>query len=118
VPGLTTAKEEPTMRPGIHLPAAIATGGLLLALSAAPALATTTPVDNGCPASTQLYSVAWLESQGPYQLPARLDDPANGGNGDGYVCAFPLPQAMADAMGADHTIYQFFENNLAAEGRP
>jgi hypothetical protein len=67
---------------------------------------------------TELTSVAWLESQGPYQLPARLDDPANGGNGDGYVCAFPLPQAMADAMGADHTIYQFFENNLAAEGRP
>lgn len=92
--------------------------GMLLATQATSTLARTTPVDNGCPASAELTSVAWLETQGPYQLPAKLDDPANGGNGDGYVCAFPLPEAMAQAMGVDFTLYQFFENNLPAQGRP
>ncbi len=107
------------MRPGIRRATITLTGTVLLALSAAPVLATTTPVDNGCPASTQLYSVAWLESQGPYRVPAMLDNPANGGNGDGYVCAFPLPEAVADAHDAAVPIlYQFFENNLPAEGRP
>lgn len=87
---------------------------------AAPATAAlaTTPVQNGCPASGEPISVAYLESVGPYQLPAKLDDPANGGNGDGWICGFPLPQAMAEAQGADFTIYQFQENNLPAQGRP
>jgi hypothetical protein len=114
----TYEKGEPSMHPSFRIPGVTAILALLLALSAAPALAATTPVDNGCPASTELYSVAWLESQGPYRLPAKLDDPANGGNGDGYVCAFPLPEAMAEAQGETITIYQFFENNLPAEGRP
>jgi hypothetical protein len=91
-------------------------GTALLALSAAPVLAQDTPVENGCPASTQLYSVAWLATQGPYRLPAALDDPANGGNGDGYVCAFPLPEAVSTAKGAPVQLYQFFENNLPAIG--
>jgi len=94
-----------------------AVGGLLMVAPATVALATT-PVQNGCPASSELISVAYLESVGPYQLPGRLDDPANGGNGDGWVCAFPLPTAMSTAQGVTFTIYQFFENNLSAEGRP
>jgi hypothetical protein len=91
--------------------------GLLVATSASAVFAST-PVQNGCPASAQLTSVAALEASGPYQLPARLDDPANGGNGDGWICAFPLPDAMSTAQGVNFTIYQFFENNLPAEGRP
>jgi hypothetical protein len=94
-----------------------AAGGLLVAAPATAAFAST-PVQNGCPASGELTSVASLEAQGPYQLPGRLDDPANGGNGDGYICAFPLPTAVSDAEGVTFTIYQFFENNLPAEGRP
>ena len=92
-------------------------GGLLLAAPATVAYATT-PVQNGCPASGELISVAYLESVGPYQVPGRIDDPVNGGNGDGWVCAFPLPDAVANAFGAGVTIYQFHENNLKAEGRP
>jgi hypothetical protein len=94
-----------------------AAAGVLVAAPATVALATT-PVQNGCPASAQLISVAYLATQGPYQLPGKLDDPANGGNGDGYVCAFPLPTAVSTASGVTFTIYQFFENNLPAEGRP
>jgi hypothetical protein len=94
-----------------------AVGGLLLAAPATVAFATT-PVQNGCPASGEVISVASLEAQGPYQLPRRLDDPANGGNGDGNICAFPLPEAVSKAEGVTFTIYQFHENNLPAEGRP
>lgn len=89
-----------------------ATAALLIL---APAAAASTPVENGCPASTELISVAELEASGPYQLPGRLDDPANGGNGDGWICAFPLPEAVD--FGAGIQIYQFFENNSKAEGR-
>ena len=87
---------------------ALATGMLLIALPAA-ALASTPP-QNGCPASGQLTAVADLEALGDYQVPARIDDPANGGNGDGYVCAFPLPDAVRVAWGQDITIYMFNEN--------
>ena len=93
--------------------AAAGTGLLLLAAPASGVLAAT-PVDNGCPASASLTSVAYLESIGPYQLPAQLDDPANGGNGDGWICAFPLPEAVSRASGTTFTIYQFFENNHTA----
>jgi hypothetical protein len=91
-------------------------GGLLMAAPATVTFAKT-PVQNGCPASSELISVAYLESVGPYQLPGKLDDPANGGNGDGYVCGFPLPDP-AFGPAYDLTIYQFFENNLPAQGRP
>jgi hypothetical protein len=33
-----------------------------------------------------------------YTLPAELDEPANGGNGNGYVCALALPDAVWDAQ--------------------
>jgi hypothetical protein len=87
-----------------------------LMLLAPAAVAAATPVQDGCPASAELVSVAQLEASGPYGLPRILDDPANGGNGDGWICAFPLPEAVAG--GAGFTIYQFFENNLKAEDRP
>jgi hypothetical protein len=105
------------MRPRRRLAAFLTGATIALALPAASVLAAT-PVTNGCPASAQLVSVAWLETQGPYQLPARLDNPANGGNGDGYVCAFPLPEAVSDVNGVSFTIYQFFEDNLPAQGQP
>lgn len=87
-----------------------------LMLVAPAAVAAATPVQNGCPASAELVSVASLEAAGPYLLPGRIDDPANGGNGDGWVCAFALPDALIGPDG--YTLYQFFENNLKAQGRP
>lgn len=88
------------------------------ALAFIPMLAVAgTPVETGCPASAALTELGDFDSS-IYRLPSRLDDPANGGNGDGWTCAFPLPDAMRVAMGAEHTIYQFYENNLPAQGRP
>jgi hypothetical protein len=94
---------------------AITAAAALLVL-APTAVAATTPVQNGCPAAAELTSVAQLQASGPYQLPSILDDPANGGNGDGWICAFPLPEAVQ--AGGEFTVYQFFENNLKAEDRP
>ena len=82
----------------------------------APAASAATPVDNGCPAANAPISVAELEASGDYQVPRFIDDPANGGNGDGWVCAFELPDAIYGGLG--FTIYQFHENNLKAQGRP
>jgi hypothetical protein len=38
--------------------------------------------------------VASFESVGPYILPRAVD---TNGNGNGYVCAFPIPDAARDA---------------------
>ena len=84
--------------------------------SGAPAGAVDTPPQTGCPAGYQTLSVSWLESQGPYMLPAILDDPANGGNDDGYVCGLPLPDAAAVQLCGGPcgvpVLYQFRDNNL------
>ncbi len=94
-----------------------AAGILVLAVPAT--VAASTPVQDGCPAAAEVTSVAYLEALGDYGVPRRIDDPANGGNGDGYVCAFPLPGAVSTAWNADvDPIFQFFENNLPADGRP
>ena len=90
-------------------------GAAVLVLGPA-AVAAATPVENGCPAANAPISVAQLEASGPYQVPRRIDDPANGGNGDGWVCAFPLPDTVFGGLG--FTVYQFHENNLPAQGRP
>ena len=94
-----------------------ATVVLALGLVPAAGVAAATPVETGCPASAALTSVASFDAN-VYRLPARLDDAANGGNGDGWVCTFPLPEAVATAAGTEHTIYQFFENTLPAKDRP
>lgn len=56
-----------------------------------------TPVATGCPAGYAHPSVASLLAAGPYFLAAALDSPSNGGNGNGYVCAHALPDAVRDA---------------------
>ena len=77
---------------------------LVLALAMAATAATTaggaradvsqTPVATGCPAAYSLFPAGTP----PYRVAALLDDPANGGNHDGYVCALALPDAMRDAF--------------------
>jgi hypothetical protein len=104
------------MRIGLAARAAGVTLGSALAL--VPMLAVAgTPVETGCPASAELTALGAFDPS-VYRLPFRLDDPANGGNGDGWICAFPLPDAMRIAQGVEHTIYQLYENNLKAKGRP
>jgi hypothetical protein len=84
--------------------------------TATPAGAVATPPETGCSAGFQTLSVSWLESRGPYQLPARLDDPANGGNGDGLVCGKPInPTRTAKLCGTPcdvPVLYEFGDNNL------
>jgi hypothetical protein len=65
-----------------------------LTVSTARAEASAKPVVTGCPAAYSLFTVGTP----PYKLPGELDDPANGGNADGYVCALAHPNAVRDAF--------------------
>ena len=76
--------------------------GLLIAAPAglalvgtAPAYASQTPVETGCPASTELLSVVSLEEIGPYLAPRAVD---TAGNNNGYVCALERPDQVRDAF--------------------
>ena len=73
-----------------------------------------TPPDTGCPSGYRVLDVASLTEQG-YQLPAIIDDPANGGNGNGLMCGLPLPPAVANAFGAPHQVYIFGDDNNPAK---
>jgi len=75
--------------------AALAAAAVFAATAGADPAAT--PVVTGCPAGYSLFAVGTP----PYKVPAQLDNPANGGNGDGYVCALALPDAVRDAFCAN-----------------
>ena len=66
-----------------------------LAVGAARADVSQTPVATACPAGYEHLSVASLEAAGPYYVP-RLVDTA--GNNDGYVCGLAQPDSVRDAF--------------------
>ena len=75
------------------------------------------PPTSGCPtdnrASDQehgmlLLSVADLTAQG-YRAPGIIDDPANGGNGDGVICGVPQGNLTTPR---DTQLYFFFDNTF------
>ena len=79
-------------------------GTLVVALAGftvAPGLAGTSaeakPV-SGCPGGYSLMTVESLEATGHIPIPRQIDE---SGNGDGYVCARPYPDAMCLAHGYD-----------------
>jgi hypothetical protein len=55
-----------------------------------------------------LLAVADLAALG-YLLPLRLDDPANGGNGDGFVCGAPMGNRTTPFGGQ---LYLFSDNQF------
>jgi hypothetical protein len=70
------------------------------------------PLVNGCPAGFEAIQVSDFPVQ--YRVPARLDNPANGGNGDGTVCGKPLtPQEQAAQFPNENVlIFNFRDNTL------
>jgi len=95
--------------------------GLLLALglltaTAAPAAAI--PTETGCPSGDQVLVVEDLLAQG-YGVPAIVDDPANGGNGNGLVCGHAFSEAARQQLcGPDCPVpiyYLFRDDNLKAQ---
>lgn len=85
-----------------------------LAYIPASAAAQTPPV-TGCPAGFNTLLVADLIPMG-YHVPLLIDDPANGGNGDGVVCGKPInPTRAAEICGGPcgvPVLYGFRENTL------
>jgi hypothetical protein len=93
---------------------AVLAAALVLAAGAAAAIPSVpgNPVVNGCPAGFEAIQVADFPAQ--YRVPAKVDDPANGGNNDGVVCAKPLSAAEQAARfpNEDIVIFGFRDNTL------
>jgi hypothetical protein len=80
----------------LPLAAAVAVAAaFVVPVGTAAAEVSQTPVATGCPSGWERLSVAFLESQGPYQLPRRID---TAGNNNGFVCAHAYPEAARRAM--------------------
>ena len=103
--------------------ALVAGAAAAVAVGTASADVSRTPVATGCPAGFSLFAVGTF----PYKVPARLDNPANGGNGDSYLCALALPDAVRDAFCSARgegclleqlglPLYLFAEDNNPAQG--
>ncbi len=77
------------------------------------------PLTNGCAGGWEALKLADLAPYG-YKVPSLVDDPANGGNGDGTVCGKPwTPQEQAARL-PDSTvpvIFDFIDNSLPPTGR-
>lgn len=92
----------------------------LLNLVVGVALASTShaapPTENGCPTAYAYLQVDWLETQGPYMAPRRVD---SGGNNNGAVCGLALPEAArrqlcGQACPVD-ILYLFRDDDLPSE---
>jgi hypothetical protein len=75
------------------------------------------PPTNGCATENRAsdvdhgmlqFAVADLTALG-YRVPGIIDDPANGGNGDGFVCGVPMGN-LTTPRGTQ--LYFFFDNVL------
>ena len=93
---------------------AFAACGLSALVYAPPGAAQTPPV-TGCPAGWDTLLVADLIPLG-YHVPLLVDDPVNGGNGDGVVCGKPINPTRAAAICGGPCgvpiLYNFRENDL------
>jgi hypothetical protein len=64
-----------------------------LAIGAARADVSQTPIATSCPAGYERLSVTSLEAAAPYILPRLVD---SAGNNNGYVCGLALPDSVRD----------------------
>lgn len=96
---------------GLIVMVALATGAGALEQASIP-FQRGDPVLNGCAAGWEAIQLSDFPPQ--YRAPARIDDPANGGNGDGIVCAKPWnPAEQAVRLpGEDTLIFSFTDNTL------
>ena len=96
--------------------AALAVAAVAIPVGTASADVSQTPVTTGCPTGIPPISLKFLASQGPYQLPFRLDA---AGNNDGYVCGRAVPAAARRALcGSDcpvPVLYEFTEDDNPAQ---
>jgi len=100
----------------LTLAAALAVAAISVPAATASADVSQTPVATGCPTGTPPLSLAFLASQGPYQLPFRLDA---AGNNNGIICAHAVPEAARLAhCGPDcpvPVLYLFREDDSPAQ---
>ncbi len=76
------------------------------------------PLTNGCASGWEALQLSDLGRYG-YHVPFAIDNPANGGNGDGVVCGKPwTPAEMAarEPGARVPVIFDFVDNNLPSVG--
>lgn len=83
-----------------------------LLVPAAPA--TASPDNSGCPTGYAARTLSEWAADGYTGAPPRVDDPANGGNGDTIVCGRPLGDGISKHYDIDFVIYQFRDNTVPA----
>jgi hypothetical protein len=95
----------------------LAGGVLILAGLGTTAANAATPVETGCPAGYDTVRVDVWVALG-YAGIVQLDDPANGGNGDGILCHRQLNDVQREKFCATRTcpeiVYWWVENFRAA----
>ena len=100
----------------LTLAAALAVAAVAVPAASASADVSQTPVATGCPTGTPPLSLAFLASQGPYQLPFRLDA---AGNNNGIICAHAVSEAARLAhCGPDcpvPVLYLFRDDDSSAQ---
>ena len=100
----------------LTLAAALAVATVAIPAASASADVPQTPVKTGCPTGIPPISLEFLASQGPYQLPFRLDA---AGNNNGIVCGRAVPEAARLALcGRDcpvPVLYEFTEDDNPAQ---
>lgn len=85
---------------------------MTIALATTPASATA-PTD-GCPRGYVAHTIEQWAALGYPHAPASVDDPANGGNGDGIVCGRELGAGTAKQTTSGQVLYEFVDNRLPA----
>lgn len=76
------------------------------------------PLTNGCPSGWEALSLVDLQLYGYHAF--LIDDPLNGGNGDGIVCGKPFaPQEQAARLPNAFVpvVFDFEDNSLPSVGR-
>lgn len=100
----------------LTLAAAVAVATVAVPAGSASADVSQTPVKTGCPSGYQHLRLEFLASQGPYQVPFRLDA---GGNNNDLVCGLAVPEAVRRALcGPDcpvPVLYEFTEDDNPAQ---
>lgn len=69
---------------------------------------------SGCPRGYVAHTLSEWAALGHVNAPQYVDNPANGGNGDGIVCGNLLGQGTDKKNPTGGDVYQFRDNNLPA----
>jgi len=78
--------------------------------------AAASPTTDGCRSGFVGHTLTDWADLGYPNAPRAVDDPANGGNGDGYACGRQLGGGTSKKTPSGKVLYEFYDNNLPPAG--